>query len=554
MNKRLFLVLLLVSLAFSGTIAVSRSRASAKTIIVPDDFATIKDAVGNATAGDTVVVRSGTYSGGILINKPLTLMGENSKNTIIAGGLTEDNLSLVTTDSLAVNLQTDMAKSLNMQQSASAKSQTTNFLSEVPPKIIPANFLGIPPPTYALYINSSDVLISGFTIKDAGIPLSGNGDRLRISQNVIGTSASCNFDGSYITITNNTGSGVYVQGSFNLIAGNTLHVSLIGDYNAVYENDGGGIFLVGSNNTIVGNAFNDFFMQNADSNIIINNTVSGANEGLTVGFYGEACSYNLFAGNKVQDSGLWGISMRAGSYNVFYGNLVTNTGNLGHDGYGLTLGGNTLVADKNLFIHNIFENNAENFGTNWPVNGDNSFDDGTEGNYWDDYLLKYPNATEFENSGTGNIPYIVVDSNMDNHPLLSQPSISEKVPTLPAPWASLLPVLSPLPSPSALPTASFPPKPSASKSPSPSPSPTPTSSSPPLQTASSSPSVSPSFPEQPASSPEPKSKTIPEEFIFAATGAALIAIIAIVALVFNKKRRSSRSPPDAKSIERQVNS
>ena len=56
-----------------------------KTIIVPDDYPTITAAIGNASAGDTILVQSGTYFENPIIDKPLTLQGENSANTIIVG-------------------------------------------------------------------------------------------------------------------------------------------------------------------------------------------------------------------------------------------------------------------------------------------------------------------------------------------------------------------------------------------------------------------------------------------------------------------------------------
>ena len=58
-----------------------------------------------------------------------------------------------------------------------------------------------------------------------------------------------------------------------------------------------------------------------------------------------------------------------GSNNVFYGNIIANNGGLGHDGYGLALGGNGYTADNNLFFDNIFMNNSENFGANWVLMG-----------------------------------------------------------------------------------------------------------------------------------------------------------------------------------------
>jgi len=55
-EKALILAVLFTMLAF-----VSVECTSAATIHVPDDYATIQCAVDNATAGDTIVVKSGTY-------------------------------------------------------------------------------------------------------------------------------------------------------------------------------------------------------------------------------------------------------------------------------------------------------------------------------------------------------------------------------------------------------------------------------------------------------------------------------------------------------------
>ena len=194
------------------------------------------------------------------------------------------------------------------------------------------------------------------------------------------------------------------------------------------------------------NSLTYFESDNADHNIFVRNTLTGANMGMWIGAYGKNCSYNLFAFNRIERAGLWGILMGAGSYNVFFGNIISNTGvGIGHDGYGLALGGTHLVAENNLFLHNSFINNTKNFGANWPVTGANSFDDGKEGNYWDDY---------FQKAGNGNSPYILGDNNVDNHPLIKQPILPEKMPTLPEPWASLLAVQSISELPSQSPTPS----------------------------------------------------------------------------------------------------
>jgi nitrous oxidase accessory protein NosD len=55
----------------------------------------------------------------------------------------------------------------------------------------------------------------------------------------------------------------------------------------------------------------------------------------------------------------------------------------------------------------------------------NSWDNGIVGNYWSDYLTKYPNATEIDNSGMGNTPYLIDANNIDNHPLMKPVAIPE---------------------------------------------------------------------------------------------------------------------------------
>jgi len=58
-------------------------NAGANTIIVPDDYPTIQQAVNAVDPYDTVYVRSGTYHEHVTIGKPLTLQGEDKNTTII---------------------------------------------------------------------------------------------------------------------------------------------------------------------------------------------------------------------------------------------------------------------------------------------------------------------------------------------------------------------------------------------------------------------------------------------------------------------------------------
>jgi parallel beta-helix repeat protein len=77
------------------------SEPDPDTIIVPDDYPTIQEAINHAKEGDTVFVYNGTYHENLFINKMISLIGENKTITIIDGteigtvvSVTENNVTI----------------------------------------------------------------------------------------------------------------------------------------------------------------------------------------------------------------------------------------------------------------------------------------------------------------------------------------------------------------------------------------------------------------------------------------------------------------------------
>jgi len=70
------------------------STESETTIHVPLNFTTIQAAVDNANSSDTIIISSGTYAENLIINKSLTLIGEDRDTTIIDGQGLGDAISI----------------------------------------------------------------------------------------------------------------------------------------------------------------------------------------------------------------------------------------------------------------------------------------------------------------------------------------------------------------------------------------------------------------------------------------------------------------------------
>jgi parallel beta-helix repeat protein len=174
------------------------------------------------------------------------------------------------------------------------------------------------------------------------------------------------------------------------------------------------------------------------------------------------CAYIDIFGNYIAGNTQNGISLNAFYTRIGYNTLVNNG-----KGIGLSFSYHTMIY-RNNFVSN-FENvkiavlASASGGYDWI------WDSGSEGNYWSDYLTKYPNATEKNHSGVGNTPYVIDANNVDNYPLMREVSIkppytilefpSPSPTTNPTPPPSNTPTLSPSPSPSERPTKTTEPKP-----------------------------------------------------------------------------------------------
>ncbi|MFX0187678.1 MAG: NosD domain-containing protein [Candidatus Hodarchaeota archaeon] len=277
---------------------------------------------------------------------------------------------------------------------------------------------------------------------DYGIYLANNDNNI-----ITGNKAYHNRNGIYLSnshynfISENTASdnnnGIILEHSDNnTISGNTANYNRVAGiyleesgYNIISRNTAnyngwiGGILLWDSNNNnLSGNIINNndygIYLINSDKNILSRNT---ANSNVYEGIYLEFSNNGKISGNTANENDwdgicLWysnnnSVSGNTANYNSFNGiylmgsdnnisrNIINNNTEYGIDLYG----GNNNLFYQNYFINNGFHAQDGGISTRW--------DNGTIGNYWDDY-----SGVDEDDDNIGDAPYNK-NSVIDNYPI-----------------------------------------------------------------------------------------------------------------------------------------
>ena len=314
--------------------------------------------------GHVIFVETGIYYENVVVDKTVTLVGENKETTFIDGGGTS-KVVFVGADNVTIS-------GFRIRNSGSYNS--------------PPYDAGI----CLFYVDYCNITNNFVTTNFMGIALDHSTSNT-IDDNYVTNSSTFSVD-LYFSVNNVVSNNIVTNNSNGI----TLYYSdnnTVGDNNITDNDDDGVRLFYSSNNTVSGN------------------TIAGNNAGIE-----GAYSYNnTLASNIITNNGD-GIS---GAFE-FYNNTIRNNILENNWASGISL---STRCSGNMIFHNNFINNAvQAYAYASYVN---AWDDGypSGGNYWSDYsgvdLYRGPYQNETGSDRIGDTPYDIDENNRDNYPLMN---------------------------------------------------------------------------------------------------------------------------------------
>ena len=263
-----------------------------------------------------------------------------------------------------------------------------------------------------------------------------NGNTIGGNSNGITLQASHGNTISNNRLINNKEYGILIESSCNnsaiknQIAGN-LKDGVLVEYhsfnNTITQNQ-----IIGNNDTGVNlktmQAFEPVNIK--DFTTLSQNTISKNGVGIWI----NNAIRNIIILNNITENNGWGIKLEGTQKNniIHHNNFINNNVT---DALQVCIGGffNQTVPSR---INNgtLAENGSMSFAPpkiEFVGGSANFWDNGRGGNYWSDYMTRYPNASNVDKTGVGNTPFYINENNMDRYPLMAPVNTSNVDSALP---------------------------------------------------------------------------------------------------------------------------
>jgi len=405
--KKLFslIIILLLCISFvplNPIIKVGEAIPEPATIVVPDDYPTIQDAINAANPGDTIIISEGIYAEGqINVHKSLTIL---TNGTVIVDGLMEGHVFYITANKVTINGFTVKNSKPEWPYSGIYLYYVQN--SNVTGNTIINNYGGIGlDRSYGNHITGNEVANS----KWIGVRLVDDSDRNYVTEN---------------NITHNMiGMVLYWSGrnplSNNHLASNEHNLGVVGRALSHFVQD------IDTSNTVNGKQV--YYLLNKSGFVIEPSTFPNAGylalvnstnivtRNLTLANNGAGVLLAYTTNSTIEEikaiNNSVGISLISSDGN----NIVKN--NLTSNDVGIYL----YSSSTNMIYHNNFNNNTIQNVYNELSN--NTWDVGypSGGNYWSDYTGMDEKSGSYQNitgsDGIRDDAYVIDENNRDPYPL-----------------------------------------------------------------------------------------------------------------------------------------
>jgi parallel beta-helix repeat protein len=320
--------ILIFAVLFTALAFVSVGCASATIIYVPDNYVKIQWAVDNAIAGDTIIVRDGTYSENVDVNKRLTIQSENgSASTIVQAASSYDHVFKVTADYVNISGFTTVG--------ATKTNRYGIYLHRVDYCNVSTNNCSNNFESIRLDGSNSNVISNNncSSNRDCGIHIGSSNNNIILNNNC----------------SNNRYYGIQLHGSnSNIISNNNcssnnwygIYFVWDSDDNSISNgncsnNGKDGIHLSESrdnsivNNNCSNNNDNGIHLSKSRDNSIVNNNCSNNDDGIYLGgSYLQASNNNTISNNNCSNN-FNGIILSHSKYNCIFNNNCSNNDNNG---------------------------------------------------------------------------------------------------------------------------------------------------------------------------------------------------------------------------------
>jgi parallel beta-helix repeat protein len=396
-----------VSIAFSdGTILYVGGSG-------PGNYSTIQSAINNSSDGDIIFIYNGIYYEHILINKKISLIGENNYSTIIDGGQNQSSpvVHVVTSPFHICNLTIRNANASSGKEGIEIGYYNMDYTisnSTIIHCKIFNTFDGIS------FWNSSNILISNCSIfnnTNGVMMVKSKYDRIEhcvlsnrqtgISLNVgshRNTVINCVISGN--ATTGLLGEGIETYDDNNIIS----HCSITneGDGVAIYANN-----TRIDNSSLSNNMGRGICIGEGNYNTIENCNVNHNGYSDILSSYGIEVfrgSNNFFTRCEISDNVRGGVLLL---WTSEQNAIIKST--IKHNGYTGGLEGVRCESANNIYMNNFIDNYIQAY----DLFSNSKWDDGHLGNYWSDYKGHDWNGDEI-----GEKPYVLFNNSRDHFPLL----------------------------------------------------------------------------------------------------------------------------------------